>query len=232
MNRIEEIKRKIRSLKKMTVENGCTQEEALRAAEKARSLLSEYNIDDDALNFEEVRVDFGRSTQDIADKMCSVIAIYCGCYLWKCRTYNSAGKKTLEVVYFGKEPSPTLAEYVHDVCFRALATAVEDEKETLAYKSRRNRRTRGQHIKAFKDGFAMALSAKLIEKAPLDAWKAYDIAKAQAAGGGLTFKKTRELTKVDNRISGVTYSGYKAGQDFALNDAVATPAHKQIGGPS
>ena len=229
MKNIDEIKRKIRNLKNMTVENGCTQDEAIAAANKAREFIKNYDLDERILDFEENHIDLGRSRRDVADKMCCAIAVYCGCDLWLRTDRNSSDKWTLHVVYFGKEPAPVLAEYVHDICFRALQKAVQEEKETARYKRRRKPRPRRQHIKAFKLGFALAISSRLALTADAENMAAARISQEEVAKLNMNFRKRKALAKVDQRISGVQYQGYQEGHKFDIHEGVTTPRPKMIG---
>src|SRR5262245_63408229 len=81
---------KIRALMAKTVENGCTEEEALAALAKARALMDVYVVSDDelALTKEEAAI-LRREPPDSKDphrikvSLVEAVATFCGCEAWR-----------------------------------------------------------------------------------------------------------------------------------------------------
>jgi hypothetical protein len=127
MNQTDELNRvkaRIKALAEKTVSNGCTEAEAMSAAEMVGRLLERY-----ALTMEEIDVRAaqcvqlevklrGRQRRPI-DGCVTAIARFCDCKVWLAR-----GETSASYVFFGFEPDTEMAGYLFSVVDHAMAAAV------------------------------------------------------------------------------------------------------------
>ncbi|MGY3535369.1 DUF2786 domain-containing protein [Bradyrhizobium sp. USDA 4452] len=77
---------KIKALLAKTVENGCTEGEALAALEKARAMMAEHAIGDDDVNFGGEQCIRDSTSQDDRDRirqsLATGVAAFCECRTW------------------------------------------------------------------------------------------------------------------------------------------------------
>ena len=116
------VKARIKALAEKTVSNGCTEAEALAAAEMVGRLLERY-----ALSMEEVdvraavcvqaEVPIGGARRRPVDAAVPAIARFCDCKVWLAR-----GEAGARYVFFGFETDTALARYLFAVVDRAIRT--------------------------------------------------------------------------------------------------------------
>lgn len=126
---LESVKRKIKALCARTVDNGCTEAEALVAADKIADLLSTFN-----LSMSEVEL-YGQKcetvtfttnkTKDGVYYSWSGIAKLCGVRVWR-----TIGRKHYTWNFFGLEQDVALAKYLCEVINTSLQTAIAEFRET------------------------------------------------------------------------------------------------------
>ncbi len=147
----------IAALKARTEANGCTEAEAMTAAEKVAELLSKHGMDDAAeLEFDQWRVEIGRRT--VVDKLWGYVATFCHCKLWYQKDFLSKG---WTVVYFGRWNDVAVAEYLHGMLDHHITSATKAFKKTKDYTRRRSPKTKREATKAFQEGMVNALADKL-----------------------------------------------------------------------
>ncbi|WP_142851018.1 DUF2786 domain-containing protein [Telmatospirillum sp. J64-1] len=145
----------IAALKAKTIGNGCTEAEALAAAEKVAELLSKHGVASESeLEFEELAVEIGRRT--VVDNLWSQVAIFCHCKLW----YRGNGRRWA-VIYFGRWNDVVVAEYLQGVMERHIRAATKAFQATPEYRRRRSPRTKREATKAFQEGLVAGLRDKL-----------------------------------------------------------------------
>lgn len=69
----------------------------------------------------------------------------------------------MSVSYFGPAPAPTIAGYLHALCYRAIETEVKRFKKTDEYLRRRKPRTRSEAVRAFKEHMIVVIRRRLIQ---------------------------------------------------------------------
>lgn len=216
---------RIRKLMAMTTSAGCTEAEALAAAEKLRRLLDEHGIDPATLEghmVEEEDVDLGRSRRNQLDRLWPTIAWYCDCTMY---IRNGAGP--IHVVYAGLEPRPMIARYLHDLCEGAASFEVRRFKAGDFYRQRRTIKTKRQAIAAFLAGFAMGLALKLRgmkDKTP-EGERLIALADAEIERR-YEMSTARALAPVQKRYDAAKWAGVDAGLATEVNDGVG-----RAGGP-
>lgn len=160
MTDLSEIRRRIAQLRQMTVERGCTEAEALAAAAKVAELMARHGLsaeEVDAPEIGEAQADLARKRRRPIDKLWGMIAWFC-----RCQCYFTADRNgVLKLVYVGRAPWPDVAEYLHQVCARAVSAAVVDYKRSADYRRRRTAKTRLRAIDTFVGAMVEALTAKL-----------------------------------------------------------------------
>lgn len=154
-------RKKLRStlaaLKARTIDNGCTEAEALMAAEKVAELLSKHGVEDEAeLEFDQHQVEIGRRT--VVDELWGHLAIFCHCKLWYSSDWVT---KRWSVVYFGRWNDVAVVEYLHTLLERTIKAAVRDFQKTKEYTRRRSPKTKREATKAFQEALVKGLANKL-----------------------------------------------------------------------
>ena len=163
MTEREKIAARIRALLAKTVENGCTEDEAIAAAAKAAEMLARYNL---TLDEVEMRASpFGRHSEQHDDqvggrlwKVASAIAHMTGARYWAQRP----GARP-EVNFFGFEHEVAVARYLLEICARAMRQEAcrLDRSYALLNASVRRRR-----VAPFIDGMADRLAQRIRDLKP------------------------------------------------------------------
>jgi uncharacterized protein DUF2786 len=149
---------KIRALLSKTVENGCTEEEALAALAKARAMMDVHEVSDDELNLTKEEKAILRKespgTEDphnIKFYLATSIAKFCGCKTWR----NHGGG----IVFCGLRADADFATWLLD----ALAAFVKAETVNHLMHTLAEGRERHRVIKGFVLGCTDRISLRLNE---------------------------------------------------------------------
>lgn len=116
----EKIAARVRALRAMTVENGCTEDEAISAAEMLAKLLAKYNL---TVEEAELRANpFAKATVSEADEMV-------GFRLWKVADgiahlvgtkYYTGLRGELKINFFGLDHEVEISTYLLEICAGAM----------------------------------------------------------------------------------------------------------------
>jgi len=114
---------KVRALLAKTVENGCTEAEAMAALAKARELMDEYDLTDTDLAFggEEVKAE-ERNVADrhrIRDYLATAVGTFCQCKAWSGMTYE-------HVTFCGLDSDTVFAHWLLDTLADFVDRALQD----------------------------------------------------------------------------------------------------------
>lgn len=148
---------KIRALVGKTTAAGCTEAEAMAAAEKAAALMREYQIGGSELFIDQTSVRSRTSGQSPRDRLwlrltwCTSTATILN--------YDQAGRPTRTFV--GREPGPEIAAYLYVVLDRAIDRAVADFKAGPYYARKRTLRTKRQAVAEFTEAMVFRLIGRL-----------------------------------------------------------------------
>jgi hypothetical protein len=218
---------RLRALKAMTVANGCTEAEALVAAEKLAKLLADHNV---TLDEAEIRASpFERHTNrhagEVGQRLWKVargIAVLTNTRWWT----SGPGVHPVEIGFFGFDHEVAVAKYLLDVCAGAMRRAEREMHANLALLRPVRRELK---ICPFLDGMADRLGERIAAmKPPAPAGTGLVVLRgqlvdAEAAKIGLNIK-TRET--LGSRTHEDDYrAGRRAADQVALNRGVAAGAN-------
>nr|WP_245211823.1 DUF2786 domain-containing protein [Neoroseomonas oryzicola] len=194
---LEKVKGRIRALAARTVDRGCSEAEALAAAQKIGELLEVYGLTMSEVELrQEVCVQrqvvfTGARLQALGVIFLSVIE------LTETRGWM-VGRGTF--VFYGLEPDVLMAEYL----LHLVASAVDHEE--AAYRSseayRRSRATPQNRLRSFRYGFAERVSTR-IEEIASHRRAAAEAARAQAATGTALVVVKEEIIAKGFRTLGI-----------------------------
>jgi hypothetical protein len=166
------VKARIKALTDKTVANGCTEAEAMSAAEMVGRLLERYALSMDEIEVREARcvqaeVPMGGQRRRPIDACVPAIARFCDCKVWLTRgarpksDYDNDFDWTQpggRYVFFGFETDTALATYLFTVIDRAIVTEAATFKvANPALRAVRLRRASA----SFQHGVAARVSARL-----------------------------------------------------------------------
>ncbi|MEI8395800.1 MAG: DUF2786 domain-containing protein [Rhodospirillaceae bacterium] len=226
---LEKLKGKIQALRAKSVENGCTEQEALSAAAKVAELLDQYDLSLTDVEFREEaceRAEFEtRRKQAIPLDACiTAIAEFTDCRVW--REKNQVGE--FRFVFFGLRADVAVAHYLCDLVDTAMLTEVERFKNTAGY-LRYRPGDRRKVSTSFLHGMASSLAGKLrAMKAQRDAVHRVTgrdlvvvkttVIEEELSKLGLNFSKRRQAPRMVAKHA--FDAGHAAGQSVAINPGV------------
>jgi Protein of unknown function (DUF2786) len=226
---LDKLKTRIQALRVKTIDNGCTQAEALAAAAKVAELLDRYDL---SLTDVEIRAapcerreyETGRKKRIPLDGCIGAVAHFCDCRVW--REKNQAGEN--RYVFFGFRSDIEVAHYLSDLIDTAVRSELGRYKTTSDY-----RRLRHQERHLANASFALGMVASIADK--LTAIKAGRDQASYGSGRALVVLKTAavdaEFGKLDlnlrtrrgasRMVSAMAYeAGGTAGAAFAVRPGI------------
>jgi hypothetical protein len=154
------VKARIKALADKTVSNGCTEAEAMAAAEMVGRLLEQYALSMEEIDVREercvqVEIPIGGKRRRPIDGCVTAIARFCDCKVWVSRDTMIPS-----YVFFGFDADTALAGYLFNVSDRAMATALAAFRSTQP-------RLRGVGLRgalrSFQQGMATRVADRLDE---------------------------------------------------------------------
>jgi hypothetical protein len=234
-NNMESLIKKLQSLQNKTTANGCTEQEALHAAEKVAELLDKYGLSIEQLKLDTAKDECSAGAFDLGSKrqthpvvMCmSAIAKYTSTKSW----YKHGGSGPVEYTFFGFRTDVEIAGWLLKTFKEAMDTSYmvyfATYTGTLHWKTVR---------KAFTDGMSDRLNARLHQltekrsKPPvveaeteMDAPKSYELMvlkerNVEKAFEGLKLRIRHSYRSNSTDDSAEAYlAGAEAGELLALN---------------
>jgi hypothetical protein len=152
------VKARIKALAEKTVSNGCTEAEAMAAAEMVGRLLERYALSMEEIDVREahcVRVEVpigGRQRRPI-DGCVTSIARFCDCKVWISRDSDVPS-----YVFFGFESDTTLASYLYSLINHAMWTELESFRAVHPQLRAMGLRSAS---KSFQQGMAVRIAGRL-----------------------------------------------------------------------
>jgi hypothetical protein len=215
---LSRVKGRIKALTEKTVANGCTEAEAMAAAEMVGRLLERYALSMDEIEIRtarciQVEVPLGGRRRRPIDGCLPAIARFCDCKVWLARAAapdpmqqnpRATGSGS-RYVFFGFETDVALATYLFAVIDRAVIT------ETAAFRQL-NPRFRGVRLRQASASFQHGVVARVSER--LDTMhRARDatVRAQRSAGTALILAKNRVVEdafrEVDVRLVSLAATG-------------------------
>jgi hypothetical protein len=231
---LERLVQRIQGLRAKTVEQGCTEQEALAAAEKVADLLDRYGLSLSELDVraqpcEGIGIQTDRRRFAPIDGCVPAIAAFFDCRVWA----EHAKGTTLRYVFFGLRADVQAAQYLYELVERAFATETDAFRAGDLYA--RMAGARRSATTSFQTGLARGIAAKL---QALQA--ARDASRRSASGRDLVPVKAamveEELAKLglDLQTRGLGggrrvladafHEGEAAGQRFEVTPAITKAA--------
>ena len=151
----------IRGLRAKTIEQGCTEQEALAAADKVAELLERYGLSLSEVDLrqqpcEGFGIDTGRRKHGAFDRCVPAIADFCDCRVWS----ETSPSGTLRFVFFGLSADVEAAHYLYDLVAIAFETETATFKSGTIYAMMVGGEKRSA-VNSFQVGLARGVSVKL-----------------------------------------------------------------------
>jgi hypothetical protein len=213
---LDKLRVRIQALRAKTIDNGCTEDEALSAAAKVAELLDRYDL---SLTDVEIReapcerraYETHRKKRIPLDDCIGAVANFCDCRVW--REKNAAGESCY--VFFGLRSDIEVAHYLTELIDVAVRAELGRFKTSAAYSGFRHQE---RHLA--NASFALGMVASIADK--LTAMKASRDQVNQSTGRGLVVLKTSvvdaEFEKLDLKLRAqrggnrmVSMTAYEAG---------------------
>jgi len=245
---LSRVKARIKALTEKTVANGCTEAEAMAAADMVGRLLERYALSMDEIEIRAARcvqaeVPLGGRRRRPIDGCVPTIARFCDCKVWLARaapagSAQAGAQGSSRYVFFGFETDTALALYLFTVVDRAVST------ETATFK-RLNPHFRAVRLRQASTSFQHGVVARVSDR--LDAMRRARDAAVQAqrsAGTALIVAKNRVVEdafrETDVRlvsmgavgarvITSAFRAGWSAGERVNLNRPVPGDAQRRLG---
>lgn len=226
---LDKLKMRLQALRAKTIDNGCTEDEALSAAAKVAELLDRYDLSLTDIDIREApcerrAYETHRKKRIPLDDCIGAVANFCDCRVW--REKNQAGES--RYVFFGLRSDIEVAHYLTELIDTAVRSELGRYKTTPGYgRFRHNER----HLA--NASFALGMVASIADK--LTAMKAGRDVVNRGTGRGLVVLKASivdtEFGKLDlnlraargtgRRVSLTAYeAGGVAGASLAINPAI------------
>ena len=225
----DKLRTRIQGLRAKTIDNGCTEGEALAAAEKVAELLDRHDLSLTDIEIREApcerrEYETHRKKRIPLDDCIGAIAEFCDCRVWREKDQAGEGR----YVFFGLRADVEVAHYLTEVIDTAVRSELGRYKTSPDYQ-----RFRHQDRHLANASFAMGMVASIADK--LMAMKAGRDQVNNSSGRGLVVLKAAvvdtELGKLDLKlrtvhrtsrmISPMAYdAGGEAGQSFTIKPAV------------
>lgn len=156
---LDKLVQRIRGLRAKTVDQGCTEHEAMAAASKVAELLDRHGLTLNELDLrrqscEGVGIDTGRKRRGPIDSCMTAIGAFFDCRAWS----EISADDTIRYVFFGLPGDVDGAVYLHDLVTQAFETETLAFQNGPIYRESTERRTA---TNSFQIGLASGIRAKL-----------------------------------------------------------------------
>ena len=164
MTEREKIAAKIRALRAKTIDNGCTEDEAIAAAAKVAEMLERYNL---SLDEVEMRASPFKRHKELHEdpvgerlwKPAQAVAALTGTTTW----ISGPGVWPVEISFFGFAHEVEIATYLLEVCAGAMRREPEPRLRAVRHLPPARQRRR---VGPFLDGMADRLHSRIIALKP------------------------------------------------------------------
>lgn len=225
----DKLRTRIQGLRAKTIDNGCTEGEALAAAAKVAELLDRHDLSLTDIEIREApcerrEYETHRKKRIPLDDCVGAIAEFCDCRVWREKDQAGEGR----YVFFGLRADVEVADYLTEVIDTAVRSELGRYKTSADYQ-----RFRHQERHLANASFALGMVASIADK--LMAMKAGRDQVNNSTGRGLVVLKATvvdaELEKLDLKLRTVSRAsrmvspmaydaGGEAGESFAIKPAI------------
>jgi len=148
---LERVKRIIRELQAKTTENGCTEAEAMAAAQKMGELLEKHDLEMDEVGLKRETADCKKQVMRAADNyagsLCTAIGRLCDLIVWRTGEGN--------FTFFGTPHDLLVGEYLYEVCSEAMDYGWSEYMQVHGYSMKKRQ--------SYRMGFANRAGTRLME---------------------------------------------------------------------
>jgi hypothetical protein len=182
---LAKVKARIKALAEKTVSNGCTEAEAMAAAEMVGRLLERYALSMAEIDVREERcvqteITLGGRQRRPIDGCVPAIARFCDCKVWLSRSANGIG-----YTFFGFEPDTAMARYLLQVIDHAMRAEAAIFKRGLT-------RTKGGSLRKAGNSFEHGMANRIAERLEaMHAAREAGVAAQRSTGTALILVKHR-----------------------------------------
>jgi hypothetical protein len=161
---------RIQALRAKTVDQGCTEQEALASAKKVAELLDRYGLSLSEIELrhqvcEGIGIDTERRRREAFDSCVPSVAAFCDCKVWT----ETTPSKSIRYVFFGLPADVGAAHYLYDLIEVTFATETKQFKLGEIYGEMQADQRR-KAVKSFQIGLSNGIVNKLnLMKAERDA---------------------------------------------------------------
>lgn len=225
---------RIRALRAKTVAQGCTEQEALAAAEKAAELLDRYGLSLSELEFraqpcDGIGIQTNRRRFAPIDTCIPTIAAFFDCRAW----VEQAPGRALRYVFFGLRGDVAAAQYLYDMVERAFLTETDAFRTGKLYARMGGERRSATN--SFQIGLARGICDKLVRMQAERAASRHSVSgrdlvpvkaamvEEELAKLGLDLH-TREVKRGRRVLADAFTAGKAAGQRFEFRPAITEAA--------
>ncbi len=235
----EDIIRRVKALMEKTTAAGCSEAEAMTAAETVSRLMNKYDLQFTDIKLAE-QANCQEADYDVGFQRTPTFYV-CNCiaYLTDTRAWvRTNPNKSLSIIFFGFETDVAVAQYLYKICDRAMLWAWMDYKAKSDYKQSTTKQR-----KAIQNGFDVGMANRINER--LRAMKDEQRRENSASGRDLVIVKgpivEAEMERLGISIGRARAGGsrpmdgaaYRAGQDagaaVAFNKGVGSNPAGRIG---
>jgi hypothetical protein len=226
---LDKLKARIQALRAKTIDNGCTEEEALSAAAKVAELLDRHDLSLTDIEIREEqceRAEFEtwRKKRIPLDGCVGAVAEFCDCRVWREKNATSE----FRYVFFGLRSDVTVAHYLTDLIDTAVRTELgryKASREYLRFRHKERHMANASFALGMVSSIATKLAAMKTERDKANRSTGRDLVVVKAA------IVDEELAKLDlnlRRVRGASRmvsttafeAGSTAGASFAINPGI------------
>ena len=158
---LDRLRARIRGLRAKTVDQGCTEEEALAAAEKVADLLDRYGLSLSELELrhqpcEGFGIETGRKRGVPLDDIVPAIAEFCDCRSWM----ETTPDQLIRHVFFGLPADTAGARYLYEVIATTLETGTAAFRADDLYREHHSSQ-RASATRSFQVGMVHSIAGKV-----------------------------------------------------------------------
>ena len=217
----EKIAARIRALLAKTVENGCTEDEAVAAAAKAAEMLERYNLSIDEVQMRETPLKrhaetFTDMVGDRLWRVAAAISHLTGARYW----CSPAGVRPVRIDFLGFHHEVEVAQYLLDICGRAMR---QKERELDAAWGLLRPAAKRRKVIPYLDGMASRLAQRIRALKPTATGKGLIVVRDQIIAqemDRLGIKTKDRQTRKDRDFEDTYLGGVRAADQVALNRGV------------